>query len=215
MNIKIGIICGMEAEAEALGGWRHDARVFVGISGARPDQAEILAIEAAEAGAKTLISWGLAGGLAQDLNSGALVQPDCVVHPDGSKSSFCSGSFSTGTIAGSDQVVTSPAEKTSLREATEAIAVDMESHRLAAVAMDRSLDLIIIRAISDPADRALPELAANALGPDGKPRIGQVLVELLKRPWQLSALLAAKQDSDNALATLRNASVRIEALVNV
>ncbi len=215
MKIKIGVICGMEAEAEALGEWRHDARVFVGVSGARPDQAEALAVQAAEAGAKTLVSWGLAGGLAPDLRSGTLIEPDCVIHPDGSKDSFCSGSFSTGSIAGSDEVKTSPAKKSALREATGASAVDMESHRLAAVAKDRDLDLIIIRAISDPADRALPALAANALGSDGKPRIGQVLVGLLKRPWQLPSLLAAKRDSDKALATLRSASERIEALVNM
>lgn len=201
----IGVVCGMEAEAEALGDLRHDARFSVGISGAQSDQAETLAREAADAGATILVSWGLAGGLAPDLQSGRLIRPDSVVHPDGRRSSFCNGSFSTGTIAGSDTVAASPVEKAALREVTEAMAVDMETHRLAKVADERGLDLQIIRAISDPADHALPALAATALGPDGRPRIGRVMVGLLMRPWQLPSLLAAKRDSDKALATLRGA----------
>lgn len=208
------MICGMEAEAAALGQWRDDPRVFIGISGAQPDRAEALALEAADQGAKVLVSWGLAGGLAADLKPGTLIQPDCVSHPDGSQISFRTQPYSTGLIAGSDAVVASPAEKLVLRQGTGAAAVDMETHRLAQVAMERELDLKIIRAISDPADRALPTLAATALGTDGRPMIGRVLLGLIRRSWQLSALLAAKRDSDAALATLRGAKELISEYVN-
>lgn len=214
MKIKIGVICGMEAEAAALGRWRSDSRVFVGISGARPDRAEELAQEAVAAGAHTLVSWGLAGGLANDVASGALIQPGAVIMPNGTRIEFTRGMMGDIAIAGSDVVLATRSDKSVLRGQTGAIAVDMESHRLAMVASDHGLDLKIIRAISDPFDRTLPALAATALGPDGRPRIGRVLLGLLSRPWDLPALLAAKKDSDRALATLRQAAdAEIEALL--
>lgn len=200
--IQIGIVCGMEAEAKVLGNWRSDPSVFVGISGAVPERAAALASEAADAGAHTLISWGLAGGLSEDIASGSLVQPGAVVMPDGSRLEFQRGMMGDVAMAGSETVLTSPASKADLLARTGAIAVDMETHRLAQIAMDRGLSLRIVRAISDPFDRSLPEMAATALGPDGRPRVGRVLLGLLKRPWDLPALLSAKDDADRALSTL-------------
>ena len=203
---EIGLICGMESEARALGRWRTDPRVSVAISGADPDRAEAAARRMADDGVHTLISWGLAGGLAADLAPGALIQPGAVILPDGTRVEFQRGMASDFAILGSDHVVATTQEKTRLRAATGALAVDMETHRLARVSMDTGADLRIVRAVSDPADRALPGLAATALGPDGRPRIGRVLRGLALRPWDLPALLAAKRDSDRALATLRGAA---------
>ncbi|MEL7138463.1 MAG: hypothetical protein AAFP67_05410, partial [Pseudomonadota bacterium] len=50
--------------------------------------------------------------------------------------------------------------------------------------------------------RALPRLAATAIGPDGHPRIGSVLLGLLRWPADLPALIHAARDSARAHASL-------------
>ncbi len=58
-------------------------------------------------------------------------------------------------IVGVDAPVTKPSAKCSLREATSAVAVDMESHIAAAAAEDHSLPFAACRVIIDPAHRPL------------------------------------------------------------
>ena len=199
----LGIVCGMVSERHALGRWADHPRVRVAVSGAVPGQAEAAARQMAAAGVRGLLSWGLAGGLAADLTPGTVIRPRAVILPDGTKLEFGRGMQGDMAVLGSEHVVCSPADKARLRAGTGAIAVDMESHRLAQVASAQGLDLHVVRAISDPAARALPAFAARALGPDGRPRIGRVLAGLVRRPGDLPALLSAKRDSDRALHALR------------
>ena len=63
-----------------------------------------------------------------------------------------------------------------------------------------------MRAVSDPACRALPKVAAGALDADGRPRIASVLAGVLRSPADLPALVSAARDSRAALAALRNAA---------
>ncbi len=118
------------------------------------------------------------------------------------------GLAGTLLIAGSESVLMTVAAKAALRRRTNAVAVDMESHRVAAVARagGAKLPCLAIRAVSDPAGRRLPALAAHALGPDGTPRLGAVLRGLARRPWDLPALLAAGRDSRAALTALSAAA---------
>ncbi|MFK7943483.1 MAG: adenosylhopane nucleosidase [Paracoccaceae bacterium] len=207
--VEIGIICGMVSEVRTLGRWVNDARVSVMVSGARPDKAEQMTQRLADAGARLLVSWGIAGGLDPALASGALVSAESVTTPDLSTYPLATkllGSTSDGLLVGSDVVVTSVAEKASLRARTGALAVDMETHKVAEVAAARALPCLAVRAISDPADRALPVLAASALNEDGRPRIGRVIKGLVRQPWELPCLVAAGRDSNRALATLRAAA---------
>jgi nucleoside phosphorylase len=250
---RLGIVCGMAAEARALGRWARDPRVAVAISAGRPDRAETEARCLVEAGVGTLLSWGIAGALDPALGPGALIVPDEVIGPDGIAYGLASAELAAAIagrdllppatggraeeggrrtaaaesnlpppplwgrdgegataipaagvlIAGADSVLLDPAAKAALRARTGAAAVDMESHRVAAVAAGAGLACLGVRAISDPADRALPALAADALGPDGRPRTGAVIGGLLRRPGDLPALLAAGRDSRAALAALR------------
>jgi hopanoid-associated phosphorylase len=217
----------MAAEACALGRRAQDPRVAVAISAGRPDRAEAEARRLADAGVRLLLSWGIAGALDPTLRPGALIVPSRVVAPDGNVYGLASaetgsdlpppplwGRVGEGAmrpptdslIAGSDTVLLDPAAKAALRARTGAAAVDMESHRVAAVAAKAGLACRAVRAISDPADRALPALAADALGPDGRPLMRTVIAGLLRRPGDLPALLAAGRDSRMALAALRRAA---------
>ncbi len=84
-----------------------------------------------------------------------------------------------------------------------ALAVDMESHIAAAYAHRHGLPFAALRAISDPATRSLPDIAANALTPDGNVDLPKVLAGVLRRPGQIPALIAAGIDSERAFASLR------------
>jgi hypothetical protein len=108
----------------------------------------------------------------------------------------------SGAILGLDRMVLSTAEKAALHARTGAVAVDMESHRVAVAAAAAGLPVLAVRAIGDPAGRALPALAARALGEDGRPRIGPVVAGLLRRPGDLAALLRVRRDTEAALAAL-------------
>ncbi|MEX0644518.1 MAG: hypothetical protein WD076_04365, partial [Parvularculaceae bacterium] len=60
-----------------------------------------------------------------------------------------------------------------------------------------------IRAIADPANRALPAAALNAVAPDGSMKILTVLIASAKAPGEFPALLKLGADSEKALKTLR------------
>ena len=219
---SLGIVCGMVSETRALGKWIADPRISICVSGARPDRAEAKARRLVSEGCRVLLSWGVAGGLDPAQEPGDLAIPAEVVAEDGrclplsqtviarldravraaEMPRSSRGVTGTGAILGLDRMVPSAAEKAALFERTGAVAVDMESHRVARVAAEAGLPAVAIRAIADPADRTLPALAARALGGDGRPRIGPVALGLLRRPGELGALLRVKRDTDAALAAL-------------
>lgn len=214
--MKLGIICGMAAEAKALGPVRKDPRVRVGISAARPDRATALAEEMVDGGVDMLVSWGIAGALDPGLQSGALLVPEAVTGPekDVLVLAGCDApEAEAGRIAGSDSVVVTPEEKARLHATTGTRAVDMETHRIAMVGHRRAVPCMAIRAISDPAHRALPPGTEDALDDAGRPRVLPVLAGLLAHPWRLGALMHAKRDLDTALATLSGRGV--EALTRL
>lgn len=204
----LGIVCGMAIEVRALGPWADDPRISIGISGTRPDRAASEARRLVSGGCRVLLSWGVAGGLDPALRPGDLVMPAGVVTEDGGRW-VLSANLGAAVVAGvaspllgTDHIVLDVAAKTDLYNRTGAVAVDMESHRVAQVAAEAGLPALAIRAIGDPAGRALPALVGQAIGEDGRPRIGRVIAGLLRRPGDLGALLQAKRDTDAALRAL-------------
>ena len=91
-------------------------------------------------------------------------------------------------LAGVDSAVVSPRRRSAtLRSATGALAVDMESHVAAAFAAQHGLPFAAVRVVCDPAHRALPDLVATALRPDGEVSYCGVFRSLWQRPMQLLA----------------------------
>ncbi len=204
----LGIVCGMERERSALGTIAHDPRIRIGISGARPERAAYEATRLANAGCVALLSWGLAGGLAPGLRSGDRFTARRVLSegagplaltpvPNAEDAKLCFGS---------EEVILTPEAKASLHQRSQAAFVDMETHRIAVIGAEAGLPVYALRAIADPAERALPKLAANALDQTGRPRIWRVVAGLLRRPSDLPQLLQAKRDSEAALASLSRAA---------
>lgn len=226
----IAIVCGLKSEAAAVrAALGPDAGRFrIGVSGANAARAEAIAREFAQAGAVAILSVGVSGGLDPALRPGDLIvtsaviaDPPLVAHPpllppfQGEESSgpgavpplaereLGSGRTGAGPVYGSDVIIQTAEEKAALFMRTGAVAVDMESHGAARAAAAAGLPFVAIRAIADPASRALPGAAMDAVAPDGSTRVLATLLKCVKDPGDFPALLQLGADSDEALKTLR------------
>lgn len=209
------VVTGLRQEAEIAAG----DGVATLCSGGNPNllRERLSALYAGTSGGELrgILSFGLAGGLAPHLQPGDVVIASHVVaenerhdaHTDWHRA-IVSGFDDTarvhrGAIAGHDAVLTNAAGKATLHTATGALAIDMESHIAAEYARKHGLPFAAIRAISDPAGRSLPELASNALRPDGSVDLMKVMTGVVRTPAQIPALIAAGIDSNRAFASLR------------
>lgn len=159
-----------------------------------------------------LVSFGVAGGLHPDLQAG-----DCIV-----ASAVLSGASRMptdprwsqnlidtvpdavlGVLAGVPAPVATADAKRALHQRTGAVAVDMESHIVASVAVNHAIPMAAIRVITDPAGRALPKSAIGAMRPDGTTDFAAMTRLLLKNPWELPTILRTALDARAARASLR------------
>ena len=107
-----------------------------------------------------------------------------------------------GRIHADGTMVVTPAQKEQYHFSERALACDMESHIAAQVARRHNLPFAVARVISDEADRAIPRPAQVAMAPNGGIRLGAVLLALLRRPWQIFALIALALATASAMKTL-------------
>jgi hopanoid-associated phosphorylase len=167
-------------------------------------------------GLKAVISFGIAGGLDPSLQSGDVVVATAVMAEQGTWKvppavvSAMAGRVRTsgiavteGALVGVEEPVLLPTTKAEMRAATDAIAVDMESHIGAAYAAEHALPFAAVRVISDPAERALPTLAKGALKSDGRVDFAAIFSGLARAPSEFSTLLRAGGDAGRAFAGLR------------
>lgn len=206
---RFAVVTGVRTEAECL----PDADVHC--SGADTTVAETIVGRLVMEGAAALVGFGLAGGLDPALRPGDLLLPDEVCLEDGTVIPVHAGWRAAllarglracgGRILASRAVVTDPASKRRLFERTGAAAVDMESGAVAR----SGLPFVVLRAVGDPARRAIPAAALAGVGPDGSVRPAAVALRLLAAPWQLPALLRLAADSRAGLEALRGAVTRV------
>lgn len=158
-----------------------------------------------------LISFGVAGGLTPDLRPGTCIVGAEVVTGDArlpmdriwsQKLLQAMPDAVPGILAGAIGPVTTPAAKHALRLASDAIAVDTESHIVAAAAVRHGLPMVAIRVICDPLARSLPEVALRALRPDGSTDIIALLRAIARQPGCVPELLRIAIDARAARATL-------------
>ena len=175
-----------------------------------------LAEVAAAAPLRLIISFGLCGGLDPALRSGDVVigtsvlagsegflADDSVARELAARLGAAGERVSLGAVAGVDTPVLTRLAKAKLRNATMAVAVDMESHIAGRLAADRKSPFVILRVVSDPADRDLPPLVTKAVRPDGSVDLGAVAFGVTCSPEQTMGLIATARDSAIAFAALR------------
>jgi hopanoid-associated phosphorylase len=219
-GVPVVAVTGMAFEAKIVRG-RGVEVVFA----ARADWLERALSDAVARGCSGIVSFGTAGGLAPDLEPGALIVAQSVCGPFGTQptdeawsarvvEAFAGTPLARitrrGTMAGVGEPVKSEAEKRSLYSSTGALAVDMESHIAGAIATARGLPFAVCRAVVDPAWRTLPPAATAGLRDDGTTAIGPILRELARQPSQLGAMLRLASDARAARATLVQARHALE-----
>jgi hypothetical protein len=114
------------------------------------------------------------------------------------------------TIAGTNAPVMEAASKATLRRATGAAAVDMESHVAASFGAAAGLPVCAVRVISDPAERTLPQLALHATRPNGRLDLPAICASVARNPKQIPLLIKAGRDARIAFATLRRVRSLLE-----
>jgi len=206
------IVVGLAFEARIAAG----PGVHVICSGDGRNLAAKLTAAIAEArtlvrGCPGIISFGVAGGLAPHLRPGTCVVGSAVI--SGVNRMPISAEWAekllqtipdsvSGSLLGVPAPIAHPDEKRALYLKTGAIAVDMESHIVAAVGLAHELPVAAIRVITDPARRALPVSAVAAMRPNGTTNIAAMLRSVLSRPRDLPALFQTALDARAARATL-------------
>ena len=215
---RIGIVTGLVAEADCLLKPRTRPAPRVLVSGGVPARTGELAQALIAEGATGLVSFGVAGGLDPALGVGAILLPREVLTSDGARfathpewrsalSAAIGEDATDTTMLGCDRFVGTVMEKRALFRETAAAAVDMESHVIAAAAAAAGLPFIVLRAITDPAGRALPITAEAGLGPDGRTRPFAVVGALMRRPGELPAVIHLAREHARALRALRRAAL--------
>jgi hopanoid-associated phosphorylase len=223
---QIGILTGLDLEASLIAAAVPHASLavapIVAMSGGDPARARAEAARLVERGCALLLSYGFAGALEPRLKPGTIVVPERVVSEDGGiwtiDRARCDRLVSAlvhvtgrqavarGTVLGSDHVLATRGAKTAAHDAHGAVAVDMESHALAAAASAAGRAFAVLRVVLDPARQAIPSAAMAGLRKDGSTAVGPIALALLRRPHQLPSLLRLGLHSRRARAALAAAT---------
>jgi hopanoid-associated phosphorylase len=165
-------------------------------------------------GCRSIISFGVAGGLAPHLRPGNWVVASSIidkqqVRPTDRVWSEKILEMIPGAvhmpIAGVDSAIVNPTAKRRMHVETGAAAVDMESHLVARLASTHGLSFAAVRMVIDPAHRVVPVAALAGMRPDGGTSITAVMRELIAGPSQLSGLLRVAFDAYAARRALLRA----------
>ncbi|NQX90482.1 MAG: hypothetical protein HRT77_17735 [Halioglobus sp.] len=95
--------------------------------------------------------------------------------------------------------VTSNVSRQAHRENSQATLIDLESARFAQIATARHWPWAIIRGVSDDLSSALPEKAADWVGPDGRTCYPSVMRSLVAKPALIPVLVTLRQHSLEAM----------------
>jgi hopanoid-associated phosphorylase len=202
---RIGIVAAVAGEGailrKALGAERGPTPL-VAVSGMGAARAERAAEMLAERGAVGLASFGYAGALAEDLAQGTLIVADRIATLEGRNYPSDDGwaerllaklsgepKARRGSLLCIHGVAAGPERKRAHRARSRALAVDMESVGVGAVAMRRGLPFLALRAIVDEAHHAVPLAARCAVDANGITRPWRIVLPLLRRPGDLPALM--------------------------
>ncbi len=216
---RFAVVTGLAAEAKLIE--KAHARAgrpipALACAGASAERAQTLAAQLIARGADVVLSFGLCGGLDPDLRPGDLLLADVIASATGESipvsaplregldARLREAGFivAGGDLLGSDTPVATADEKHRLFSQTGARAVDMESHGVAAAVQAAGVQVLVVRAVADPAERNLPKAALNAVSPDGRLRLLKSLATMYVRPWEGPALIRLAYEARLGFDTL-------------
>lgn len=211
----VAVIAALAVERACLDRAGVDSFVAVHQSGPGRVRAAAAARAAVAAGAETLVSWGLAGGLVAGAAPGDVVIPARIVSSEGiwltdarwlaALHALLAADFTlhAGALASVDRVLESPASKDRIARDTGAVAADMESAGIAAVAAESGIPFAAVRVVADGHADALPAGIEHWVDAGGGQRLAPLLrVVFAPTQWSDLCLLASRYRI--ASRTLRN-----------
>jgi adenosylhomocysteine nucleosidase len=230
--MRLGIVAAFDFEARMfmaragpLGRPDEDAGdPLVALAGMGAARARAAGERLLNDGATALVSWGVAAGLDRALSPGSLVAPRAIIAADLSElpvstdlhRTLCErlGAgfvIHTDPLAESAKVLTTPAQKRALLLRSGAIAADMESAALAAVAREAQVPFLAVRAISDAAAVSVPSWLVAAMDGAGRLAPAQLLKQIVLRPLEWAAVSRLALGFRAARATLKHVAAKLGA----
>jgi nucleoside phosphorylase len=204
----VTIVIAMSAERAGLDralSYRHDAAVVLQ-SGPGGLRAGATARAAIAAGATSLLSWGIAGGLEPQMRAGTVVVPKRVAMPGGERFAVDASwqealadalrpgfAVRDGDLLSVDEVLHSPSDKARAAAATGSVAADMESAAVAQAAASAGLPFAALRVVADSLVDSLPPDVGSWIDSAGRQRMSPVLRAALRPAyWPMLAALAGR-----------------------
>lgn len=188
---KLAVIAALGVERKCLPLQRQ--RFLVLQSGPGPERAADAARRAVDAGATALLSWGLAGALVPDLQSGSIVLPSSVANQDGYIAGVSARwrdaialelrdrDVRDGILLSVNRTLLGPEEKSSAGRSFGATACDMESAAIAETAALSGVDFAVIRVIADELDDRLPDRVEQFVDVCGNARVMPLIWAAMNR----------------------------------
>ncbi len=222
----VGVVAALQSEARTLGPAVRrrdglsslDEGALLAVAGMGGARAAIAARSLVGAGAAGLISFGLAGGLDPSLRAGSIVLPSEVISGEGVRFVTAEGwrerlrlniakqrPVAAGNLLTSPTPIGSIADKATAFRDTGAVAVDMESLAIAAVAAAHSLPFVAVRVIVDTAMDVLPRAVMAASG-GGALNFPRLVGGLAAAPLEIFALIRLAQRHRAAMRSLAAAA---------
>ena len=202
-------------------------RISLYITGMGAERARHGAERLLSEGADALVSIGTAGALHRGLTSGTVVVAEKVILNNGETYDFTADwraraleklaaaplSVHPGNLAHSDSVLCSRQEKSALFQKSGAVAVDMESAVIAALARDKNLPVLALRAVVDTASMVIPAPILEHSDPYGRVSLSYLLFSLLKHPGKIPDFIRIARGFRTASDNLRWLGSRIETIL--
>jgi adenosylhomocysteine nucleosidase len=225
---SVGIVVALALEAKTLKTNKvHTEHVTplangagLWLSGMGPTAARIAAQGLADRGATALATFGVAGALEAYLRSGTLFCPARVIDDNDHEytpdlvwrtkllqrlAATRLAVLETGSLLSMSVPLLTTAAKIAAHDRYAAAAVDMESAAVAAVARDRNLPFIALRAIVDEVDDTIPTALHESVDAWGRPRPLKLIVALSRRPSLLTYLPGLHSRMQQAIGALHAA----------
>lgn len=162
-----------------------------------------------------IVSAGCAGALSPDVGVGDLVVGAEVCTAGGSAhhsspewvNRYREAAIAAGVTARLGRLLTSPVviataeDKQRAGRETESLAVEMEGAVVAEWARESGVEFVAARAILDSVSMTLPDMT-RLVGPGGRPRLGRLLLTILRHPPILSSFMALRAAMQQCQASL-------------
>ena len=219
---RVAVIAALALERAGLDALPRGAiRIDVHQSGPGPLRARAAARAAIAAGADALVAWGLAGGLIPSVHPGDVVLPERGLTPAGAqwradarwhaaleRELAAPFRVHTGALVSVAEVLASPLAKRTAAESCGAVAVDMESAAVAAVAADAGIPFAAVRIVADACADSLPDDVGKWIDAAGRRRLLPLFgVLLVPTQWPMLLRLGARYRV--ARSALEAAAVRL------